>query len=160
MAINYIAKLYAIEKQAKDASSEARHQLRQDKSVPILNALREWLDKTLHSTLPKGLLGTALGYLNKNWEKLVAYTEDGDVNIDNNLAENAIRPFVIGRKNWPFSATPRGAHASAAIYSLIETAKANGLEPYAYLREVFARLPSISSDEELQALPPWNVSLV
>ncbi|WP_414730269.1 IS66 family transposase, partial [Zhongshania aliphaticivorans] len=160
VAINYIAKLYAIEKQAKDTSSEARRQLRQDKSVPILNALREWLDKTLHSTLPKGLLGTALGYLNKNWEKLIRYTEDGDVNIDNNLAENAIRPFVIGRKNWLFSATPRGAHASAAIYSLIETAKANGLEPYAYLREVFAKLPRISSDEELQALLPWNVSLV
>jgi transposase len=158
VAINYIAKLYAIEKQAKDTSSEARRQLRQEKSVPILNALREWLDKTLHSTLPKGLLGTALGYLNKNWEKLIRYTEDGDVNIDNNLAENAIRPFVIGRKNWLFSATPRGAHASAAIYSLIETAKANGLEPYAYLREVFTKLPRISSDEELQALLPWNVS--
>jgi transposase len=82
------------------------------------------------------------------------------VNIDNNLAENAIRPFVIGLKNWLFSATPRGAHASAAIYSLIETAKANGLEPYAYLREVFTRLPSMSSDEELQALLPWNVSRV
>lgn len=160
VAINYMAKLYAIEKQAKDTTSEARRQLRQEKSVPILNALREWLDKTLHSTLPKGLLGTALGYLNKNWEKLIRYTEDGDVNIDNNLAENAIRPFVIGRKNWLFSATPRGAHASAAIYSLIETAKANGLEPYAYLREVFTRLPSLSSDEELQALLPWNISLV
>jgi transposase len=158
VAINYIAKLYVIEKQAKDTSSEARRQLRQEKSVPTLNALREWLDKTLHSTLPKGVLGTALGYLNKNWEKLIRYTEDGDVNIDNNLAENAIRPFVIGRKNWLFSATPRGAHASAAIYSLIETAKANGLEPYAYLREVFTKLPIISSDEELQALLPWNVS--
>jgi transposase len=110
--------------------------------------------------LPKGLLGTALGYLNKNWEKLIRYTEDGEVNIDKNLAENAIRPFVIGRKNWLFSANPRGAHASAAIYSLIETAKANGLEPYAYFREVFAKLPSTSSDEELQALLPLNVSRV
>jgi transposase len=112
--------------------SEARRQLRQDKSVPILNALRECLDKTLHSTLAKGLLGTALAYLNKNWDKLIRYTEDGDVNIDNNLAENAIRAFVIGLKNWLFSATLRGAYASAAIYSSIETAKANGLEPYAY----------------------------
>jgi transposase len=109
VAINYIAKLYAIEKQAKDTCSEARRQLRQEKRGPILNALREWLDKTLHSTLPKGLLGTALGYLNRNWEKLIRYTEDGDVNIDNNRAENAIRPFVKGRKNWLFSATPRGA---------------------------------------------------
>ena len=117
--------------------------------------LREWLDKTLHSTLPKGALGTALGYLDKNWEKLIRYTDDGDVNIDNNLAENAIRPFVIGRKNWLFSATPRGAHASASLYSLIETAKANGLEPYHYLRDVFATLPSVKTEEELQALLPW-----
>jgi transposase len=85
----------------------------------------------------------------------VSFTEDGDVNIDNNLAENAIRPFVIGRKNWLFSATPRGAHASAAIYSLIETAKANDIEPYAYLCKVFSQLPSVTTTEELQALLPW-----
>jgi transposase len=157
VAINYIVKLYAIEKQAEDTSSEARRQLRQEKSVLILNALREWLDKTLHSTLPKGLQGTALGYLNKNWEKLIRYTENSGVNIDNNLAENALRRFVIGRL---LSATPRGAHASAAIYSLFETTKANGLGPYAYLREVFTKLTRISDDEELQALLPWNVSLV
>ena len=72
-----------------------------------------------NSVLPKGALGTALGYLDKNWEKLIRYTDDGDVNIDNNLAENAIRPFVIGRKNWLFSATPKGTHASASLYSLI-----------------------------------------
>jgi transposase len=160
VAINYIAKLYAIEKQAKDSSSEARRQLRQGKSVPILNSLREWLDKTLHSTVPKGLLGTARGYLNKNCEKFIRYTEGEDLNIDNNLAENAIRSFIIGRKNWLFSATPRGAHASASIYNLIETAKANGLELYAYLREVFTKLPRILDDEELQALLLWNVSRV
>lgn len=160
VAINFIAKLYAVEKQTKALPSDARRQIRQEKSVPILKALREWLDKTLHSTVPKGVLGTALGYLNKNWDKLICYTDDGDVNIDNNLAENAIRPFVIGRKNWLFSATPKGAHASASLYSLIETAKANGLEPYAYLREVFARLPGITTDEELRALLPWNVATV
>lgn len=160
VAINFIAKLYAVEKQAKNINSEDRQKLRQESSVPILKALREWLDKTLHSTLPKGVLGNALGYLDRNWEKLTRYTDDGDVNIDNNLAENAIRPFVIGRKNWLFSATPRGAHASASLYSLIETAKANGLEPYAYLREVFTRLPGMTSEEELQALLPWNAKSV
>ncbi len=123
VAINFIAKLYAVEKQAKHIRREDRYTLRQELSVPLLNALREWLDKTLHSKLPKGALGTALGYLDKNWEKLIRYTDDGDVNIDNNLAENAIRPFVIGRKNWLFSATPRGANASASLYSLIETPK-------------------------------------
>ena len=91
---------------------------------------------------------------------MISNTEDGEGNIDNKIAEKANRPFVIGRKNRLFSATPRGAHASAAIYSLIETAKANSLEPYAYLREVFTKLPRISDDEELQTLLPWNLSLV
>lgn len=155
VAIHFIAKLYGVEKQAKAMSGAERHRLRQDNSVPLLNALRAWLDKTLHTTVPKGALGTALGYLHKNWEKLIRYVDDGNLNIDNNPAENAIRPFVIGRKNWLFSATPKGAHASAALYSLIETAKANGLEPYGYLRKVFATLPGISTEEELQALLPW-----
>jgi hypothetical protein len=94
----------------------------------IATPYEQFAYKILNSRL-RGLLGTALAYLNKNWEKLIRCTEEGDVNIDNNLAENAIRPFVIGRKNWMFSATSRGAHASAAIYSLIKTAKANSLEP-------------------------------
>ncbi|WP_338112915.1 IS66 family transposase, partial [Zhongshania antarctica] len=110
-AINYTAKLYAIEKQAKGKSNEARRQLRQDKSVPILNSLREWLDKTLNSTLRKGPLGNALGYLNKNWEELIRYAEDSDVNIDNNLAENAIRPFAIGR-NYPHPIIMQGLFGS------------------------------------------------
>jgi hypothetical protein len=90
--------------------------------------------------LPKGLLGKALSYLEKSWTKLTVYTEDGRLSIDNNPAENAIRPFVIGRKNWLFSASVRGAKSSANLYGLIETAKANGLEPYAYLRHVFYTL--------------------
>jgi transposase len=114
----------------------------------------------LDKTLPKGLLGRALGYLNKNWEKLIRYTEDGEVNIDNNLAENATAPSLYVARTGCLAQTHRDAHASAAIYSLIETAKSNGVEPYSYLREEFARLPSASSDEELQAPRPWNVSRV
>lgn len=97
---------------------------------------------TDHSTLLKGLLGRALFYLEKNWAKLTVYVEDGRLAIDNNGAENAIRPFVIGRKNWLFSASVNGAKASANLYSLIETAKANGQEPYAYLRHLFTQLKS------------------
>ena len=133
-----------------------RYQIRQQESLPVLEQLRTWLDKTLHSVLPKGALGKALGYLSKNWNKLTVYIEDGRLSIDNNAAENAIRPFVIGRKNWLFSDTPKGANASAALYSLIETAKANELEPYAYLQRVFKELPAAQSLEDIEALLPWN----
>lgn len=159
MAVGLIAKLYAIEKSIKGADIETRYQARQQESVPQLKKIREWLDKTLHGTLPKGLLGKALSYLEKNWNKLTIYTEDGRLSIDNNPAENAIRPFVIGRKNYLFSASVRGATSSANIYSLIETAKANNLEPYTYLRRVFADLPKAMSVDQIEALLPWQVNL-
>jgi transposase len=159
VAVSMIAKLYAIEKQGKEKSADERYRLRQEHAIPQLNAIREWLDKTLHSTLPKGLLGKALGYLDKNWEKLTVYTQDGRLSIDNNPAENAIRPFVVGRKNWLFSATVPGATSSANLYSLIETAKANQLEPYAYLRKLFTELPKAQKLEEVEQLLPWNVNL-
>ncbi len=101
-------------------------------------------------------LGKAVTYLANNWSKLERYAEEGYLPIDNNAAERAIRPFVIGRKNWLFSATPKGAVASAQLYSLVETAKANGQEPYAWLRHALERLPLASSVEDYEALLPWN----
>ena len=95
----------------------------------------------------------------KYWPRLTIYLEDGCLNIDNNIAENAICPFVIGRKNWLFSDTPKGAHASARIYSVIETAKTNGLEPYAYLKHLFTGLPLVNSVNDVEALLPWNQNL-
>lgn len=158
MALALIGKLYAVERRVQNSTPEERHNLRQQKAVPLLEQLRRWLDKTLHTTLPKGALGKALAYLDKNWDKLTVYTEDSRLNIDNNPAENAIRPFVIGRKNWLFSASVDGAKASANLYGLIETAKANGLEPYHYLRKVFKELPAAQSVEAIEALRPWNLS--
>ena len=157
MAINFIAKLYAIESNIKALAPDEKHRIRQQQSVSVLNKLRAWLDNTLHTTLPKGLLGKALSYLDKNWHKLSIYTEDGRLSIDNNAAENAIRPFVIGRKNWLFSASVKGAKSSANLYSLIETAKANGLEPYAYLRHIFKELPKAQTIEAIESLLPWNI---
>jgi len=103
--------------------------------------LRDWLEQSLPQMPPKSTTGKALNYLHNEWEKLIVYLEDGRLKIDNNGAENAIRPFVIGRKNWLFSQSVNGVKASANLYSLIETAKANGLEPYTYLRNVFTELP-------------------
>lgn len=157
MAISFIRKLYIIEKQIAEKTPEDKYRVRQQQAKPVLEKLRAWLDKTLHSTFPKGLLGKALAYLDKNWDKLTVYTEDGRLNIDNNPAENAIRPFVVGRKNWLFSATMPGAKASANLYGLIETAKANQLEPYAYLKQVFTELPQATSLEDIERLLPWRV---
>ncbi len=112
---------------------------------PILDQMRSWLDQAMPQVPPKSTTGQALHYLHNEWDKLNRYLDDGRLEIDNNLAENAIRPFVIGWKNWIFSNSVRGVKASANLYSLIETAKANGLEPYAYLRYLFADNFSIDS---------------
>ena len=155
-ALALIARLYGVEKQARPLSDAQRLALRQAQSRPVIDTLHAWLEKSLAQVPPKGSLGKALRYLHGQWPKLIRFLDDGGIPLDNNPAENAIRPFVIGRKNWLFSHTPKGAHASAALYSLIETAKANGLEPYAYLVEVFTRLPAAKTEEDLQALLPWR----
>ena len=158
-ALTYIRHLYAIEKEAdeKNHTEKERYQLRQEKSVPLLRQFGEWLEGVAPKTPPQGLLGKAVAYTLKQWERLCRYTEDGRLRPDNNLAENAVRPFVVGRKNWLFSAHPRGAEASATIYSLIETAKANGFEPYRYLRYLFERLPMAEKEADYKALLPQHV---
>lgn len=156
IAINLIQKLYRIEQQSKDQPPDQRLKIRQTQSVPVLEQLKLWLDKSLTSTLPQNRLGKALSYLAKNWERLCIYTTDGRLNIDNNPVENAIRPFAIGRKNWMFSQSVKGANASAMLYSLIETAKANGLEPQAYLTDLFRELPNCDTLEQFEQLMPWN----
>ena len=155
MAVSLIKGLYQIESGIREQSSEERMRVRQEESVPQLAKLRKWLDKSLIHTPPKSKTGTALSYLHKNWEKLTAYTQDGRLNIDNNPVENAIRPFAIGRKNWMFSNSQDGAKASAMLYSIIETAKANGQEPYAYLKLLFTQLPRCTTVEEVEGLLPW-----
>ena len=154
-AIAQIKKLYQIESLAKDLTPQARYQLRQEKAKPILDKLKAWLDKGLNQVPPKTAIGKAFTYCINQWSYLIQYLKDGEYPIDNNFAENKIRPFVIGRKNWLFSNSQAGANASANLYSLIETAKANGLEPYAYLRKVFTDLPNAETIEDIDVLLPW-----
>ena len=149
-----IQALYRIEQEARDKPPDERLALRRERAGPILQRLRQWIDQHKDRVVPKTLLGKAVHYLDHQWPHLVRYLEDGRWPIDNNPAENAIRPFVIGRKNWLFSATPRGADASANLYSRIETAKANGIEPSVYLATVFNQLPQADT---LEALLPWNL---
>lgn len=135
-----------------------RHKFRKDKAEQILAEFKAWMDNRLHRTPPKGLLGKALGYACNHWRKLIRYVEHGQITPDNNAAENAIRPFVVGRKNWLFAGHPNGAHASATLFSLIETAKACGLEPYAYLRFLFTKIPYAQTDEDYAALLPQRLA--
>ena len=155
-AVAMIGKLYGIEREHKGSTDEVRYAVRQEKSNPALDELHDWMEKMLPMVPPKSALGTALSYMRNYWGKLVRYTERGDLPIDNNRCENAIRPFVVGRKAWLFSDTPAGANASAIIYSLVETAKANGVEPYTWLRHVLEHLPAAQTADEMDKLLPWN----
>ena len=157
-AIKLIAKLYQIEKSMKEASPEARYAERQARAEPIIDTLKDWLDDTRPKVAPKTTLGKALHYLDHQWTRLIGYLNDGRYPIDNNPVENAIRPFAIGRKNWLFSASVDGAKASANLYSLIETAKANGLEPYAYLKRVFSELPNAKGFDDVDKLLPRSIA--
>ena len=158
LGLAFIQRLYAVEKQLKDADPEERLRERHRQARPILDELHAWLERSLPEVPPSTLIGKALTYLHHQWPKLIGYLDDGRLAIDNNACERAIRPFVIGRRNWLFADTPNGASASANLYSLIETAKANGHEPYRYLRHLFAELPKASSPEQVAALLPFNIT--
>ena len=156
IGLQRIQLLYGIERKAKSLTPKQRYALRQSRSVPILTDLRQWLGSHLPVVVKQSAVGKAMYYLHNQWDKLMIYTQDGRLRMDNNLTENAIRPFVIGRKNHLFSETVAGAKASANLYSLIETAKANGIEPYHYLKTVFTEIPNAQAVEDFEALLPSN----
>lgn len=156
-ALALIARLYRTEQAAQDLSPDERHALRQEQSRPVIEQLKAWLTKTAPKVPPKTRLGQALQYLQAQWPALVRYLDDGRYPIDNNAIENAIRPFAIGRKNWLFSKSTAGARASANLYSLIETAKGHGIEPYAYLRHIFKELPLAETIDDIDALLPGAI---
>jgi len=153
--VQRLAELYAIEREAKERnlSPPERQRLRQERAPPLLAALKERLEGHLPKVPPKGPLAEAIGYSLNHWRALTRYLEDGRLEIDNNAVERAIRPVAQGRANWLFVASERGGHAAAALYSLIESAKANGHNPYAYLRDVLTRLP-VTKAKDIDALLP------
>lgn len=153
-----ISELYAIEAKAKDLSVEQRGQQRQQLSKPVLLKIEGLLLQHLHAVTPGSLLGKALHYLSSQWPKLIRFIDNGAWPIDNNLCENAVRPFVVGRRNWLFCDTVAGARASANLYSLIETCKANRIDPYTYLVDLFRELPTAKTAEDFEALLPWNLA--
>jgi transposase len=160
VALGYIQKLYAIERavRAGELSASEIERFRTQRAEPVLEEFKAWLETRKDRTPPKGLLGAAINYALSRWAKLVRYLENAHITPDNNAAENAIRPFVVGRKNWLFAGSPNGANAAATLYSLIETAKACGLDPYRYLRLLFEKIPHARSEADYVALIPQNVS--
>lgn len=159
VALGHIRHLYRIEQEIADRIPEEKYRARQALSAPKLEAFKDWLIKHQSRTLKDSLTRKAIDYALNQWEFLAGYCDDGHLHISNALAENAIRPFAVGRKAWLFADTSRGAHASAAMYSLIETAKANDLEPRGYLLHVLERIGAADTLESLEALLPWNVDL-
>ena len=148
-ALAWIGRLYEIEREAKDAMPEARRALRHDRALPLLAEFRVWLVSLTGSVLPKSPLGQAVHYVLPRWEGFVRYCEDGALAIDNNLSERTLRPCAIGRKNWLFLGNDRGGRTAATLMSLTASAKANQVEPWAYLRAAISRLA-----EQPRDVPP------
>ena len=140
----YCSRLFQLEKSFAGLTPEERYAKRLEQEKPVLDALLAWANEARGKTAPKSALGRALYYLLEQWPYLIRYLEDGRLELSNNRAERSIKPFVMGRKNWLFANTPGGAQSSSVIYSLIETAKENGLDPYRYLLWVLQNAPTMS----------------
>ena len=158
--LEYIRKLYIIEKQLRkeNLSAEEFVKRRRKRTIPVLKKFSKWLKVQSGVVAPESLVGKAISYTINEYMKLVRYLKYDFISPDNNVAERAIRPFVVGRRNWLFQNTPLGAYASATMYSLIETAKANNLEPYRYMELLFKEIPKAETKEDLEKLLPWNVT--
>ena len=147
----YCSQLFKLEQAFAELTPEERYEKRLEQEKPVLDALLSWTNEMQAKTAPKFALGKAIHYLQEQWPYLTRYLEDGRLELSNNRAERSIKPFVMGRKNWLFANTPGGAQASSVIYSLIETAKENGLDPYRYLLWLLQNAPQLSKTDEAWA---------
>ena len=161
--IEYIRKLYHIENKMREEKEKEKYtdeefvKKRKELAEVVLNDFKTWLNAQVDGVPPSCLLGKAIRYSLRQWDKLTKYLESPYLTPDNNAAENAIRPFVLGRKNWLFNQSPIGAESSCGMYSLIQTAKLNGLVPLHYLTALFQKAPFASSPEDWKKLLPWNI---
>ena len=152
-ALQQIALLYEIERQVKDLDPDQRQQIRQQKAIPILDGLHQWLIAQRQKVPDGSGTAKAIDYSLKRWAALIRYCADGNVPIDNNWVENQIRPWALGRSNWLFAGSLRSGKRAAAVMSLIQSAKMNGLDPYAYLKDVMERLPTQKASAVNELLP-------
>ncbi len=148
----YITRLYEVEQATRDCDAEVRQTKRAEHAAPLLEQLGQWLEA--ETFLPKSLIGKAATYTQNQWDALNRYLEDGDLSIDNNFAERAMRPIAIGRRNWLFVGSERAGHRAAILTSLVASCKVNFVEPWAYLKDVFTRMACKPTDSELTELLP------
>jgi transposase len=148
--------LYAVEKQARESGldADARTRHRQEKSRAIIDTMKRDLDEMASRALPRSMLGDAITYMQRQWVALTRFVDDGRLPIDNMPAERAIRGVAVGRKNWLFAGSFAGGERAALVYSLIETCRQHGVEPFAYFRDVLERIPVVAEDR-IGELTPW-----
>jgi len=156
-ALERIGALYAVESDMNGRSPEERREIRNARSRPLLGSLKQWLEETLVKLSKKSDTAMAVRYALGRWEALMRYCDDGHLEIDNNAAERALRAVALGRKNYLFAGSDRGGESAAAIYSLIGTAKLNGIDPESYLRNVLARIADHPINR-IGELLPWNLA--
>ena len=152
-AVALIARLYEVEREARELQPEARQRLRQQRARPVADALHAWLGEQRQKLAKADATAKAIDYALSNWTALTRYLDDGNVPIDNNAAENAVRPLCVGRKNWLFVGSQQAGERAAAIMSLIESAKLNGHDPWAYMKDVLERLPTLKQRDLAELLP-------
>lgn len=152
-----IQKLYKIEEIIREEPIANRFKIRQEESEPILKEIKFWFDENENKYPPQGLMGKAIHYAQNQWPYILNVLKDGKLAIDNNFTENRIRPFAVGRKNWLFSDSVAGANASAMIYSILQTARGNGLDPYAYMRHLLTELPKCKTADQIEKLLPHRI---
>ena len=159
-AMEMFQKLYSVEQKARDQglSPQQRHTLRLDEALPVINELGKWIVETYKTSEPKSPLGKATAYCIPRWDNLLAYLEDGNLEIDNNLAENAIRPIALGRKNYLFAGSNRGAERAAMVYSFFATCRKNDVNPLEWLKKVLEIIPTYKVNK-LTDLLPQNLEL-
>jgi transposase len=168
---DHIRPLYEVEQQIKALREQCQQRgqtlpldtvlaMRQEKSKPRMEKFKAWLDELLPGTPPNSALGKALGYATRQWHKLERFLDHPEIPIDNNYIERQIKHYATGRKSWLFSYHAAGAQASANLFSLVMTARANEVEPYAYLNYLFEHLPAASTVAQIEALLPWNLKTV
>lgn len=155
--LDFIGLIYKVEYNIKELSLEDKVLKRQELAVPILESIKDIIDRRIDHIPPKSLLGKAMIYAKNQWSRAIRYIDCGLLTPDNNKAENAIRPVAVGRKNWLFAGAPKGAHASALMFTLVETAKANEIEPQSYLKYLLANFPLAKTKEDMLALMPQYV---
>ena len=150
--------LYAIERNIRGKPPDERQRVRQAEATPLIDDMHTWLNEALHQCSKGSALRKAINYARKQWDSLTLYLQDGRIEIDNNAAERAIRPLALGRKNHLFAGSESVGHYGAALYTIMGTAKLNGLDPKAYLTAVLKRINDTKSND-IDSLLPWNIDL-